>query len=621
MTGQLLTVAPPALDANADPYSGAKWYFYQSGTTTPLAVYADATLTISLGSVVTADSAGRFVPIYLDPQSLYRAVLKNATGSATVSDIDPVNTDTLSQLALDDGAGLIGFSHSAAYLSATAGLKAQQTVALSDAPFGAVGDGTQDDTSAVQDAFDFAMEHGKPIRDSGDMCYRLTGPIALSEAVDFEGVMPRIPFGVTAQVPDNGTRFLFDHTGVGLYGRNDGDVGIPSLFLRLSKFATYRPHSTPGGGGWSPTVCEEDIRCEHRMFIDNAFLINPYLGLKVRQNGNVWIGRMFGQPLHTGIEFERSSDIQNIDNLHFWPVWSQNSDVFDYTISNTVAMRVRRADGLRIGRVFSYGYAWTLDAQDVSGDTSGLAAFDIQSLYADRCGGGIRIRSDYYPAYGTFGSVVVNSDFAVGGAGAGIEIAGAVPSQISIGALAVSRAHEQALLAHEAAHTVNVSPYKVADWNRLAAGYYAFQADNGATISLLSKPTFSSTALLYNQGASGTINVGPMEKRRFALLDDTAIALMIPTIDKVATVVITPLTAPGSGIPSGSYWARCTASPSIQALPAGTTISNVDLATGPLTGTTGTDGHSRISAASDGKLYIENRTGNAMMFIVSFVGH
>jgi len=98
MIGQLLTVAPPALDQNGNPYSGAKWYFYKSGTMTPLAVYADAALTVSLGSVVTADSAGRFVPIYLDLKNAYRSILQSADGSATLSDIDPVNTDGLGDI-------------------------------------------------------------------------------------------------------------------------------------------------------------------------------------------------------------------------------------------------------------------------------------------------------------------------------------------------------------------------------------------------------------------------------------------------------------------------------------------------------------------------------------------
>ncbi|MCA3080539.1 MAG: hypothetical protein ING71_17325 [Rhodocyclaceae bacterium] len=48
----------PVFDANGDPVSGATISFYQPGTTTPKAVYSDATLTTSLGSVLTTNAAG-----------------------------------------------------------------------------------------------------------------------------------------------------------------------------------------------------------------------------------------------------------------------------------------------------------------------------------------------------------------------------------------------------------------------------------------------------------------------------------------------------------------------------------------------------------------------------------
>ena len=99
MAAELLTDASRALDANGNPFSGAKWYFYATGTLTPQAVYADAGLNTSLGAVVTADAGGRFVPIYLDSALRYRGILENATGTTTIYDIDPINSGFISQLA------------------------------------------------------------------------------------------------------------------------------------------------------------------------------------------------------------------------------------------------------------------------------------------------------------------------------------------------------------------------------------------------------------------------------------------------------------------------------------------------------------------------------------------
>lgn len=87
---QLFT--PPfqqTLDANANAVAGARLYFYETGTSTPKPVYADADLSVALPSPVVADSAGRFSPIYLDPSSLYRVVVADAAG-APIRDVDPI---------------------------------------------------------------------------------------------------------------------------------------------------------------------------------------------------------------------------------------------------------------------------------------------------------------------------------------------------------------------------------------------------------------------------------------------------------------------------------------------------------------------------------------------------
>ena len=109
---ELFTLSARATDSNGDNLSGAKLYFYATGTTTPQNVFADSDLNTSLGAVVTADSGGKFVAIYLDPALTYRAVLKTSDGATTVYDFDPIGNGILTELASttqgSDGASLIG---------------------------------------------------------------------------------------------------------------------------------------------------------------------------------------------------------------------------------------------------------------------------------------------------------------------------------------------------------------------------------------------------------------------------------------------------------------------------------------------------------------------------------
>lgn len=83
----------PALDSDGNPISGATWNFYATGTLTPRNVYSDSGYVTSLGSVVTADAAGRFANIFVKDSTPTRGILKDAAG-ATIKDIDPVTVSS-----------------------------------------------------------------------------------------------------------------------------------------------------------------------------------------------------------------------------------------------------------------------------------------------------------------------------------------------------------------------------------------------------------------------------------------------------------------------------------------------------------------------------------------------
>lgn len=62
--------------------------FFTTGTTTPAVVYSDGLLTTPLAQPVVAASDGRFVPIYMDPATIYRVQLHSAT-NVLLEDTDP----------------------------------------------------------------------------------------------------------------------------------------------------------------------------------------------------------------------------------------------------------------------------------------------------------------------------------------------------------------------------------------------------------------------------------------------------------------------------------------------------------------------------------------------------
>lgn len=94
--------------------AGAKLYFYQTGTTTPLDTFSQSDLAPGHENTnpVVADSNGLFGPIYLKPTPDYKAILTNAAGT-TIWTTDPLLT-AASSVITTQGDLIVGDSNGAA---------------------------------------------------------------------------------------------------------------------------------------------------------------------------------------------------------------------------------------------------------------------------------------------------------------------------------------------------------------------------------------------------------------------------------------------------------------------------------------------------------------------------
>lgn len=102
----------PALDSNGNPISNAKMYFYLTGSTTPATWYTNQAATANGTNPHVSNSVGRFTPVYLDPETTYRIVLKTSDGT-TIWDVDPVRGFDETQIA-DDAAAAVAAAAAAA---------------------------------------------------------------------------------------------------------------------------------------------------------------------------------------------------------------------------------------------------------------------------------------------------------------------------------------------------------------------------------------------------------------------------------------------------------------------------------------------------------------------------
>lgn len=92
MVARLFQPIPFIVDGNGVPLSGAKYYFYESGTSTPIDTYSNSALSTPNTNPVVADSAGRLGDVFLAADS-YRILIKDANDN-TIDDIDPYDVSS-----------------------------------------------------------------------------------------------------------------------------------------------------------------------------------------------------------------------------------------------------------------------------------------------------------------------------------------------------------------------------------------------------------------------------------------------------------------------------------------------------------------------------------------------
>jgi hypothetical protein len=196
--------------------SGGKLYTYLAGTTTPATTYQNSAGSVAHTNPIVLDSAGR-VPggeIWVTSSVAYKFILKTST-DVLLGTYDNINVDSgiytdlanTTNVALGDA--LVGFkqSNSSGVLTGAVGRtvhqKFQEMISVKD--FGATGDGTTDDSGALQAAITAAGAQNATLY-IPDGTYYYTSLLTISNAMTITGdgygsqLKPNTPSGNNIRV-------------------------------------------------------------------------------------------------------------------------------------------------------------------------------------------------------------------------------------------------------------------------------------------------------------------------------------------------------------------------------------------------------------------------------------
>ncbi len=238
------------------------------------------------------------------------------------------------------------------------------------ASYGAVGNGSTDDTAAIQAAIDAAntAKGGVVLLDA--LKYKLVAQLIIKAGVTLQGTYTYCPQhnGVrdaTFPLPgDDGTAlYLTGNSGVaantGNATSNAAVAILPNGTLR--GVCVYFPNqvTNTASDATPPTVYPYAISLRGRnCCVENVELLNAYDGIDCSYTWTCLVRNVMGQPLHIGVLSAFNHDVNRLINVHFNPWYALSNHLYAWQAANSVAFWFGSCDWIQVDDCFAYGYGF-----------------------------------------------------------------------------------------------------------------------------------------------------------------------------------------------------------------------------------------------------------------------
>ena len=299
-----------------------------------------------------------------------------------------------------DPSGYLGMTVPLVFITLMLGCTRQQIAPTSvDEPFRlgtdksspyAKGDGTSDDTKAIQDAMNEMASKGGGTVSLPPGRYLINGHLSVPSSVTLQGSWQSVPAhaGVRdkgqAKPTDDGTTLLITADA----GKEDASPAITlNSNSTLRGVVIFYPNQTATDVP-TPYPYTVAMRGNNPAIVD-CELLNPYNGIDTSGSSRHLIRNIQGQPLRRGIYVDAIYDIGRIENVHFNPWYSMSPKLFQWQMDNAEAFIFGRADWEYVLDTFCFGYKIgyrfiKTKAGVCNGNLLGIGADDCQtSLQVD----------------------------------------------------------------------------------------------------------------------------------------------------------------------------------------------------------------------------------------------
>jgi hypothetical protein len=257
--------------------------------------------------------------------------------------------------------------------------------------FGATGNGTTDDTLAIEAAIAAAAPASSLARTGNTVyfpagTYLVTSTLTVPAGLVLQGSGWNTPGGQSNVFAGS---WIFVEAGASFspvtLSSNGGSV-------RDLGFNVPNQSTTTGPASAEPMITITG----NNALVENVCLYNPYGGIFINGGAQASIKRVFGQPIQFGIKIDNSKDTNYIDSIHFWVYWQDsNTPESTYQLANGTAIGLFRCDNPHISNVFAYNYNVGLS---LSNSPNGIPhKVHLVNADFDSCVTGIHINSPGAP--------------------------------------------------------------------------------------------------------------------------------------------------------------------------------------------------------------------------------